>query len=91
VRPFKGIFCDDISEFESYHLSQPVRSLRRGFQVWENRRPSRAARGRVRGLGRLLLHEPSTEPDVVDAFPGLDDCSEQSSSTLSATVPGCCR
>jgi uncharacterized protein (DUF4415 family) len=29
VRPFKGIFCDDISEFESDHLSQPVRiSLR---------------------------------------------------------------
>jgi hypothetical protein len=25
-RPFKGIFCDDVSEFESYHLSQPVRS-----------------------------------------------------------------
>src|SRR5215510_4522796 len=25
-RAFKGIFCDDISEFESYHLSQPVRS-----------------------------------------------------------------
>jgi hypothetical protein len=24
VRPFKGIFCDDISEFESDHLSQPV-------------------------------------------------------------------
>jgi hypothetical protein len=24
VRPFKGIFCDDISEFESYHLSQAV-------------------------------------------------------------------
>jgi len=27
VRPFKGIFCDDISEFESSHPSQPVRSL----------------------------------------------------------------
>jgi hypothetical protein len=25
VRPFKGIFCDDISEFESSHPSQPVR------------------------------------------------------------------
>src|SRR5215510_2653347 len=25
-RAFKGIFCDDISEFESYHLCQPVRS-----------------------------------------------------------------
>jgi hypothetical protein len=26
VRSFKGIFCDDISEFESYIASQPVRS-----------------------------------------------------------------
>jgi hypothetical protein len=26
VRPFKGIICDDISEFESYMSSQPVRS-----------------------------------------------------------------
>ena len=26
VRPFKGIICDDISEFESYMLSQAVRS-----------------------------------------------------------------
>jgi hypothetical protein len=30
-----------IPRFESCHPSQPVRSLRRGFQVWENRRPSR--------------------------------------------------
>jgi alpha/beta hydrolase family protein len=28
VRPFKGIFCDDISEFESYMASQPVRLQR---------------------------------------------------------------
>jgi hypothetical protein len=28
VRAFKGIFCVDISEFESYHLSQAVQSLR---------------------------------------------------------------
>jgi hypothetical protein len=27
VRPFKGIFCDDISEFESYHPSHAVGSL----------------------------------------------------------------
>jgi hypothetical protein len=26
VRPFKGIICDDISEFEFYMPSQPVRS-----------------------------------------------------------------
>jgi hypothetical protein len=28
LRPFKGIICDDISEFESYHLSHAVGSLR---------------------------------------------------------------
>jgi len=27
ARAFKGIVCDDISEFESYMPSQPVRSL----------------------------------------------------------------
>jgi hypothetical protein len=27
VRPFKEIFCDDISEFESYHPSHAVGSL----------------------------------------------------------------
>jgi hypothetical protein len=26
VRPFKGIICDDVSEFESDHLSHAVRS-----------------------------------------------------------------
>src|SRR5437870_7660522 len=28
VRPFKGIFCDDVSEFESYMPSHAVGSLR---------------------------------------------------------------
>jgi hypothetical protein len=32
-RPFKGIICDDISEFESYHLSHAVRSLSGGRGV----------------------------------------------------------
>jgi hypothetical protein len=27
MRSFKGIICDDVSEFESYHPSQAVRSL----------------------------------------------------------------
>jgi hypothetical protein len=27
VRAFKGIICDDVSEFESYHPSHAVRSL----------------------------------------------------------------
>jgi hypothetical protein len=29
VRSFKGIISDDVSEFESYHPSQPVRSFGR--------------------------------------------------------------
>jgi len=27
MRPFKGLFCDDVSEFESYMPSQAVWSL----------------------------------------------------------------
>jgi hypothetical protein len=36
VRLFSGIICDDISEFESSHASQPVRSLwvRSGLQKY---------------------------------------------------------
>jgi hypothetical protein len=44
VRPFKGIFCDDISEFESYMPSQAVRSLTGAFA-----RQRSAARSRRRG------------------------------------------
>jgi hypothetical protein len=33
VRPFKGIFCDDISEFESSHPSHAVGSLWRVYPV----------------------------------------------------------
>src|SRR5215211_1226640 len=40
VRPFKAIFCDDISEFESYQLSQPVESLRRDLYGCRNPRHS---------------------------------------------------
>jgi hypothetical protein len=34
VQPFKGIFCDDISEFESYMPSQAVRSLCARRKPW---------------------------------------------------------
>ena len=33
MRPFKGIICDDVSEFESYHLSHAVGSLWRVYPV----------------------------------------------------------
>jgi hypothetical protein len=41
VRPFKGIVCDDISEFESYMPSQAVRSLVAMRGTPENARHSR--------------------------------------------------
>jgi len=41
VRPFKGIICDDISEFESHMPSQAVRSLRAMFNLQEYVRRSR--------------------------------------------------
>src|SRR5262249_33750803 len=52
ARAFKGIICDDISEFESYMPSQPVRSLwrfaegRRGLERSGNWR-------RCQGVGSL--------------------------------------
>src|SRR6266404_1102821 len=65
-------FDSIIPRFESWRPSQPVRSLRCDFQVWENRRHSRglAGNGRVFGeenralpteggvfLDESLLHE----------------------------------
>jgi hypothetical protein len=65
-------FDSAIPRFESWRPSQPVRSLRCDFQVWENRRHSRglAGNGRVFGeenralpteggvfLDESLLHE----------------------------------
>jgi hypothetical protein len=38
VRPFKGIICDDISEFKSYMPSQQVQSLWVMCGTWENAR-----------------------------------------------------
>jgi hypothetical protein len=36
VRPFKGIFCDDIFEFESDHLSQAVVSYQLTFELLQS-------------------------------------------------------
>ena len=49
VRPFKGIFCDDISEFESYMPSQAVRSPEANMRI-----PLKTARYRGNAIvGRL--------------------------------------
>src|SRR2546428_5994956 len=50
VRSFKGIFYNDISEFESDHLSHAVRSLWRFF------------RGRLRGPGDFRVSPPPQPP-----------------------------
>ncbi len=44
-------FDSAIPRFESWHPSQPVRSLRCDFQVWENRRHSRGLAGNGRVFG----------------------------------------
>ena len=45
ARPFKGIICDDISEFESYMPSQAVASLWVMCRAWGNvRHPKVSAR-----------------------------------------------
>jgi hypothetical protein len=35
-RPFKRIFCHDVSEFESYHLSQAVVSYQLTFELLQS-------------------------------------------------------
>ena len=52
-RPFKGIFCHDISEFESYMARQPVRSS----PVLAGGPPKSAQIGPIRCI-RLSLHVP---------------------------------
>src|SRR2546430_6681333 len=65
VRSFKGIFYNDISEFESDHLSHAVRSLWRFF------------RGRLRGRGGLRWSHRRNRADGAElAIPGKD-CAER--------------
>src|SRR5262249_31517082 len=58
VRPFKGIFCDDISEFESYMPSQPVRSLHRRSCSQEFARHSRELATRSKGKDMAYSRNP---------------------------------
>jgi hypothetical protein len=65
-------FDSAIPRFESWRPSQPVRSLRCDFQVWENRRHSRglAGNGRVFGEENWVLptegvHDMAIVPSVV--------------------------
>src|SRR5262249_40909126 len=57
VRPFKGIICDDVSEFESHMPSHAVRSLWLIYGTSKNARHStrlaRLKRARPRAGGRI--------------------------------------
>jgi hypothetical protein len=49
VRPFKGIFCDDVSEFESHMPSHAVRSLWAMSDLQGTTFPSQWTAGAVMG------------------------------------------
>jgi hypothetical protein len=53
VRCFKGIICDDISEFESYHPSHAVGSLTEFAELAEEVDPHVFMATRRRTLGRV--------------------------------------
>src|SRR5258708_6773961 len=65
---YQGPFADfdsAIPRFESWRPSQPVRSLRCDFQVWENRRHSRG----LAGNGRVFGEENRALPTEGGVFP----------------------
>jgi hypothetical protein len=73
VRPFKGIICDDISEFESYMPSQPVRS--RGMALCGARGAAGDATGFV--AENPIRHEQCVGVDRQPASPQSDQGSEE--------------
>jgi hypothetical protein len=62
VRPFKGIFCDDIFEFESDHLSQAVVSYQLTFEetafdeAWITLKSNGSSNIRPNELARRICH-----------------------------------
>jgi hypothetical protein len=71
MRPFKGIFCDDISEFESYMPGQAVRST---TQLREDRSKPRGTAtfrrdGSVSACGTAM--EAPFRPPVSDGLFGV--------------------
>src|SRR2546429_185279 len=71
VRSFKGIFYNDISEFESDHLSHAVWSLWR-YPVCRNTRAANVGRSEGRRSARRLraLRDIRSGAVRVSAFPG---------------------
>jgi hypothetical protein len=75
VRHFKGIFCDDISEFESSNPSHAVRSLWLIYGTSKNARHStrlarlkRAAASRGVALARTISSVPRLAPFAKKRF-----------------------
>jgi len=58
VRSFKGIFCHDISEFESYMPSHAVRSLPANVPARLERQPRACARGRLWPFATCRVESP---------------------------------
>jgi hypothetical protein len=80
VRPFKGIFCDDVSEFESYMPSQPVRSLPPNLRT-----PLKMARHRVPARSRGPKDLPP--PPAIATLPlGRSDASSETMQAESRTT-----
>src|SRR5262249_32114055 len=76
VRAFKGIICDDISEFESSHASQTVRSLC-ALSGLPNYVPERSAPGLMRESDMDFVHAVLKTLQVVAGhlldIPNLDE------------------
>jgi hypothetical protein len=57
VRPFKGIICDDISEFESYHPRQAVGSLAASSGLQKYVRMTHLLTGLPENFCHLVRHD----------------------------------
>src|SRR5262245_31574908 len=66
ARAFKGIVCDDISEFESYMPSQPVQSLWVMCGTWENARQF-GGLARYRAVSEAQISAFSAPPGEIRA------------------------
>jgi len=72
MRSFKGIVCDDVSEFESYMPSQAVRSLSRVYPV-QVQIPGSAT--------KIVTRSPRPPIENVRLFDELNEALEQQTAT----------
>jgi hypothetical protein len=90
VRPFKGIFCDDISEFESYMPSHAVRSLWRFAEAVLRGRVHIERSLKIRSQERAFAR--AHQDDVADTRPRIFSraCVRDSSVRAAAAVQRPC-